>query len=292
LDTALAHYQSAIEDARQAGLGQLEQRCLVEICRLQLEQGQLDVVLLACEEMQPQLQLAGDSYAIARLLNIAALARLRRGELEEALETIDQACALHAQIGDTHGLATAENQRATTLITMGRVAEARAVIERVLAAPDALGKLREHAYYMNTLCVIEMLEGDGPAAIETLRHTLALPGAAGDAQLRGDLLNDLALALLMTGEIDEAQRILAEDSPAGAGPSSELERELLRGLLALLRGDIPAATTIAAAVAARAEPAGLQLRHATAVWLAAATQAPMPQVLPWLLWAPDVAQPA
>jgi ATP/maltotriose-dependent transcriptional regulator MalT len=290
-DTALDHYQRAIEDARQAGLGQLEQRCRVEICGLQLAQGQLDAALLACEETLPQLRQAGDSYASARLLNIAALARMWRGELEEALETIDDACVLHAQIGDTRGLAAAENRRATILITLGRVAEARALIERVLATSDATGELRERAYSMDTLCVIEMLEGNAAGAIETLRHTLALPIAAGDQKLRGDLFNDLALALLMKGDLDEAQQLLAGDPPAGAGLSSELERELLRGLLALVRGDIPAARTIAAAVAARAEPAWLRLRHTTALWLAEATQAPAPRALPWMLWVPDVAPP-
>jgi hypothetical protein len=58
----------------------------------------------------------------------------------------------------------------------------------------------------------------------------------------------------------------------------------------MLRGDIPAAATIAAAVAARAEPIGLRLRHTAALRLAAITQAPAPSALPWLVWAPDIPQ--
>jgi hypothetical protein len=73
-----------------------------------------------CQETLPQLQAVGDSYTLARLLNVLTLSRLRRGESVAALEAVDQACALHAQIGDTQGLSSAENQRATVLITLGR----------------------------------------------------------------------------------------------------------------------------------------------------------------------------
>ena len=62
---------------------------------------------------------------------------------------------------------------------------------------------------------------------------MASLAAAGDAKLRGDLRKDLALALLVNGEIEEAQGLIEEEIPLGAGLSVELERQLLRGLLAL-----------------------------------------------------------
>jgi tetratricopeptide (TPR) repeat protein len=287
-DAALAHFRQAMSAAQQAGLVQLEHRCRVDVCALQLARGDLAGALTACEEALPQLQAAGDSYAVARLLNLAALCQQRRGELDQALATIERATALHAQIGDTQGLATAENQRASVLILSGHVAEARVAIERLLAVTPATGELREHAYFLDTLCVIELLEGNCASALVTLRRILELPAATGDDKLRGDLLNDLALALLVNGEIEEARRLIDEELPPGAGLSSELERELLRGLLALACGDSAAAAATAIDVSARAEQAGLALRSRAARRLAAAARnPPPPQIYPSLLWTPS-----
>jgi tetratricopeptide (TPR) repeat protein len=287
-DVALAHFRQATIAAQQAGLIQLENRCRVDICSLQLAQGDLAGALIACGEALDQLQAAGDSYAVARLLNLAALCQQRRGELDLALATIERAQALHAEIGDTLGLATAENQRASVLILSGRVAEARVVIDRLLATVQATGELREHAYFLDTLCVIELLEGNCASALTTLRHILELPAAAGDDKLRGDLLNDLALALLVNGELEEAEHLIEEATPPGAGLSGELEHELLRGLLALARGDNAGAAAIAVEVSARANQAGLALRSRAAAHLATAVHnPPPPRIYPWLLWAPS-----
>jgi hypothetical protein len=136
--------------------------------------------------------------------------------------------------------------------------------------------------------VIELLEGNCASALTTLRHILELPAAAGDDKLRGDLLNDLALALLVNGELEEAEHLIEEATPPGAGLSGELEHELLRGLLALARGDNAGAAAIAVEVSARANQAGLALRSRAAAHLATAVHnPPPPRIYPWLLWAPS-----
>jgi tetratricopeptide (TPR) repeat protein len=287
-DLGLEHMRDAIAAAGQAGLRQLEYRCDLDMAGLLLAQGSTDRALARCAETLPLLQAVGDSYAIAWLLNIVTLSHLRRGELAEALQAIERACAIHAQIGDSQGLAGAENQRATVLLTLGRLAEARATIEQVLATTEATGEKRDHAYYRDTLCMIQMLEGNPAAAKATLRELLGLPAVAGDAKLQLDLLNDLALALLMLGELAEAQQILDAPPPQGAGLSPGLERQLLQGLAQLAHGDAAGAAALAADIAEAADEAGLRLRRMAAGRLAAAAISPPPlSRLPWLLWVID-----
>jgi ATP/maltotriose-dependent transcriptional regulator MalT len=288
LDAALAHYWGAVRAAEQADMPSLALRCQIDEASLLFDQGRYAALLERCAEFMARLRASDDSYGVGQLYGRIALSSLLCGDLVAGLEAAELGHAVRAAIGDVHGLVLANNHRAILLIALGRVAEARAVVERTLAEYQANRDMHDLGFALEKLAIVQMLEGDAAAAQATLRRALALPASASDAKLLSHLLHDLTVALLMTGGLDEARRIMAAHTLEG-GVWVELEHQLLEGMLEMASADVAAARATAAELAARACQAGVRLYEQRAEQLAAASAAGPPYDWPRLMWVTDAA---
>jgi ATP/maltotriose-dependent transcriptional regulator MalT len=283
-DAALAHFQDGIAAVQQAGTTQLESQYDVAIGGLLFAQGDLWAALAWCDETLPRLQARGEILAAGRLLDLRAFCLLYRGEITAALDAVNQAQAIMEVIGDAYGLAYTQIRRSRILIALGRTAEARPVLESALTAAESAGGLRDLGYLLDRLAMVEMIREDATAAQATLRRALALTTAEDDTKLRADLRQHLVVAMLMAGAVDTAEELFAEP-PQSADPPLDMERQLIRGLILLARGDSSAAASIASDVAVKAGQAGYELFSATAAQVLAATTAPpLLATFPRLLW--------
>jgi ATP/maltotriose-dependent transcriptional regulator MalT len=283
LDTALVHMQNASRTADQMGLTELASRCHMDEATLLFLQGRVGAAIERCAEILPRLRASGDSYTIGQIYSILTLSYLLHDELSAGLAAAEQAYAVREAIGDRRGLVMAANQRALLLIAMGRHTEAQALVAGILALGDLTGEMYELGFALEKLAILQMLDGDGVAAQATLHRALGLPATAGDMKLRGDLTDDLVVALLMAGATDEAQALLEQQREDG-GRWIELDRQLLAALIALARGDQPAAQAAAAELASRAGAVGLSLYERKAKQIANATP---PHNFPRLAWVMD-----
>src|SRR5262249_26005394 len=147
------------------------------------------------------------SYAIGQSYSIMTLSYYLNDDLAAGLAAAEQGYAMREEIGDRQGMVMTANQRALLLIALDRLAEARDLVARTLALEELTGDMYELGFALEKLAILQMLDADVSAAQATLRRALELPATANDAKLRDDLLHDMAVALLMSGAIDEAQAI-------------------------------------------------------------------------------------
>jgi ATP/maltotriose-dependent transcriptional regulator MalT len=281
---AQAHFQQAARAARQIGSPELVLRCRMDEVRLLLAYGSPATMLERCEDMLADPHTSGDSYAVAKIQGIMALSHLLCDQPAAGLAAAEREYDLSAEIGDTDGLLMATNHCAFLLITLDRVAEARVLIEQALAHYESTGETYELGLTLDKLGMIQLLEGDAAGALETLRRGLWHATATGDTKIRIDLLNDMAIGLLMTGELEDAQQLVAMSADEG-GPWVELERQLIAGMIALAGGDAQAARAAADTLRARARQAGYLRYQRKADQLAAAITSP-PKLGGWprLMW--------
>jgi ATP/maltotriose-dependent transcriptional regulator MalT/DNA-binding XRE family transcriptional regulator len=280
---AFESLRRAVAAAREAGLHELANRCLYNIGALRSELGQLEAALEVYDEVLAELQAAGDSYGMARVLHAMAQAERCRGDLEAALATLDRACEIKRDVGDALGVASSENSRAYLLMSLGRVAEARTLIERILADTADMGEQWVRGHLLDTFGMVLLVDGEVGMAQATLGEALALPRRA-DPHSRAEIEAHLALALLTQGQVELAERLMENGVPTKFGAEIELQFHFLGAALALARGDREAVRDAAQAMAERAAAAGHAIYEPIATDLAAAADDPPPlTTLPQML---------
>jgi ATP/maltotriose-dependent transcriptional regulator MalT len=280
---ALDSWQQAITAARRAGLRRLEYRYPGFMGLMLIELGRLEEARQLCSEALAQLNAIGDSYAAAQALAVIAYIHHVQGDQVTTLELIQQAGDLRRRLGDFANAAIFENGRVWALLILGRIEEALAMAERQKRDIDQLGSTWFAAQALDTLSIARMVAGDLAQAQAALRQAFAMPDITGK-WVYHFLFNDLALTQLAGGEVDKAQQTL-DEAPPTVGVWQELDRLLIRGAVALARGDTAAATTLASTLAERATAVDYQLYVQRATRLAEAIRTPPPLAgLPRFLW--------
>lgn len=280
---ALDSWQNAIAAARRAGLRRLEYRYPGNMGLMLIEQGLLDEALRLCSEAWTELNAIGDSYAAAQALAVIGYAHHVRGDQAAALDFTEQAGDLRRRLGDFAGAAVFENLRVWALFLSGRVGEALTLAERNKQEIEKLGSTWLVAQALDTLSIIQMIAGDLQQAQATLRQAFAMPDII-DKWIYHFLFDDLALAQLASGEVTQAQQTL-DEAPPTVGLWQEMDRLLVRGMVALAQGDMAAATALAATLADRSGAVGYGLFVQRAARLVEAIHNPPPLAqLPRFMW--------
>ncbi len=252
-------WQQAIRAARRGRKLELEYRSMVNLAGTYYEQGELERALEVSEEAYTGLQAIGDSFALARLLNTMAILHHVRGELAQAIERAQEACELKLILGDTQGWANSEALRGLLLLNLGRIDDGRQALEAVLEATRDTGEQRAQAIYLDSLGLAQTLSGAPDEGEKTLSGALALEVAGEDNRLRGNLENHLAQAYLAQGKLDQAAAIADSPAPEGAGPEVDVERGMVRVMLALANGNETLAQDLGERVSGQAEHGGYTL---------------------------------
>jgi tetratricopeptide (TPR) repeat protein len=280
------HSHRLVAVARRAKLRELEYAGLTSLGVLMLEYvGQTDLALFYLDQAVAGFEEIGHSYGLGFALDFKSVTYFLRDEQELALRMLDQAEKIVRQIGDLEGLAVYQVDRGMSLLALGRVAEARALAEQLLAEYTGHDACWHTMYTMYLLGVVQLVEEEAQAALATLQRALGLPAAATDPAVLGDIQSYLALALIIMGDMAEAQQTLDAAPLGDFGIWPELNRKLVRGVLALAQGDSAIAATIAMNVVEQADAAGYQFYSSSAARFLAATHNPPPLVqLPRLLW--------
>lgn len=261
---ALDFWQRAIAAARAARWKSIEYRCRTNIGIVLYQRGDWSGALENYHAALLGARTLADSNVAARVLSNLAILHHIRGELEAALDAAEQARGLKEQMGDRLGAANADNTRASVLLALGRFDEARALSEATVEEAEHADDRRMLGGYLDTLAQILLAQKQAMVALETLNRAQNLPEAQADASLATDLHHHLAFALLVSGNADAAQRELST-RPEPSDPKAYIEGQIIRGWVALARGDKAQASAYAQAAKARIESSGYALyRNATA----------------------------
>ncbi|GAB4421510.1 MAG: hypothetical protein Fur0044_19080 [Anaerolineae bacterium] len=280
---ALESWQQAIAAARRAGLRRLEYRYPGNMGLMLIELGRLEEALRLCSEALAELTAMGDSYGAAQAMAVIADAHHVRGDQAMALEFTRQAGDLRRRLGDFSGAAIFENLRVWALILSGRIAEALVLAEHNKRELEKLGSTWLAAPALDSLSIVQMVAGEIEQAQATLRQAFAMPDIR-DKWIHHFLFDDLALSQVASGEVSEAQQTL-DQAPPPVGLWQEMDRLLVRGVIALAQGDSALATTLMTTLKERAAAVGFQLYVERATRLAEAIHTPPPLVeLPRFLW--------
>jgi hypothetical protein len=189
--------------------------------------------------------------------------------------------------GDRRGLVATNIQRARALLTLGHSDQARMLAEKVQTEAVQSGEVRLQAHALLLLGQLQLYEGRPAEAHNTIGAALALPGVAADVLLCDDLTNYLALALIARGESGQAAEYLSAHPQAGSSVEVTIERQLIGGILALLRGDRAAVAATVATVIEQASSTGYLVYRPLAQRLGAADPTLSLATLPRLLLRPE-----
>ena len=247
--TALKHIQEAISSAHRGGIIRLENTLNGFMGGLLYDQGEMEASThYRTNSMEGALALGDFYWAAYCMIHLSSNAHIQL-EHQTALSHLDRARDLLQSIGDKNGLSDQDNMRATILILLGQVEPARQVVARLELQGDS--NTRMFGYYMKKKAILQLIcqPPENQAARSTLEQTLNLPGAQKDAMLRADLYTTLAMALLNSGDADEARQIL-DGSLIQEGMSRwvRLDRRLAEGWVALGQGNPQLAIQIAGAI--------------------------------------------
>jgi transcriptional regulator with XRE-family HTH domain len=234
-DAAVTHWQETVATARLAGMRALEYRAQGNLAAVSYEMGKLAQAEQYCAAALDGLQSIGDTQAAAKFVHLGANLAFLRGDVAKSLALAQQACDLKAQTGDRLSYLASLYQWTKALVVMEQLDAARANAERARQELTGMQEERVRAYWLVVLSEIEMLEGNAARVFEMLETARALRGAAQDPKFLNDAANHQAVAALELGRADDAEAVLAQ-RPANESWETALERELIRGLIAMQRG--------------------------------------------------------
>jgi len=195
----------------------------------------LALLLELRERRQAQDDAGGEAWALWNL----AFVEWRAGDWDEAERYAAELSELNRQLG---GDSFAEEFPAAIIAAhRGRVDEARAMAERSIARGDAAGVAIERSGHSWILGLLALSLGDATLALGHLRTAHEVRDAFMLDPAQRLELGDLLEALIATGELDEAEHVLATwDARAGALDRAWALAILARGrgLLLAARGDL------------------------------------------------------
>ncbi len=191
----------------------------------------------------------GETWGVARALNLRCIARVRDSRAEEA----ERICGDCIRMAERAGSATTAARGLANLGMSrrhaGRIAEARALYVRAIET-EARGPLRDRmsqARYLHNLANLDSDLGHLPQAEEGYRKSAVILREAGNRLSLLRSLNALAAVLMYRGSLAEVESVLAEASALAGSAGSARDRGIVlwrRGDLAKLEGDLPLARSL------------------------------------------------
>lgn len=174
------------------------------------------------------------------MLRVAGLAAKELGRLDEGLGHLQRALELTGEAGDDYGAAQVRMNLVGLLTARGDLTEALAHAdgaEAVLRGADA------DRLAANKACALARA-GRLEEAHELAARTLPRLRAGDDPAVLNGLLTNLGLAQAFRGDLDGAERSLAEAAVVGEGAGLRHQTAMSKGNLAFVvsrRGDVPRA---------------------------------------------------
>ena len=180
-----------------------------------------------------------DPTAIEETLWYLSLLEWRAGNWEESDRYAAESYDLVTQLGR---VMTPVDEFPTAIVAAhrGRIDDARTRAQRAVSLAEAEGILVAVSGHSWVLGFVELSLGDPAAALEHLGRAYELRADILEPGMRVEL-GDLLEALIATGELDEAERVLREWEPRAATLDRAWGLAILarcRGLLLAARGDL------------------------------------------------------
>ncbi len=185
-----------------------------------------------------------DEYARAVLQLHLVQLEIRAGEWQRVEAYAHDSHAVFQESGSSNE-STAAYAEAMVAAHLGRVEEARAWGARSLAASEAAGDAVHRLHVEGVLGFLELSVGGAEAAVGRLRPLPGIYAARGYGQPNlNPVLPDLIEALVILGELDEAEELVVHLEERGSTLSSPwalATAARCRGLLSAARGDVEGA---------------------------------------------------
>jgi ATP/maltotriose-dependent transcriptional regulator MalT len=289
LDAAVAHLTRAVDAALRADRPELVSQARHTLAVVYFEQGDMDAAVALFTEVLARFRQIGDGYGAARVLLALTQVFLNQSALHRALESTTEASEIRLRLGDRPGVANANCVRAEVLLAYGDLDQARDLIEEVVATSTEICSTRERGYQLAVLAQAHLVAGNPAAAVAALRTGLVLPDIAGTA-LQLLLHEYLAMALIIAGDVDQAEQILSRpDGERAIGaevpPGIRLDAYAVEVARAIARDDRAAAAQWVATMARYAGETGRTRYREVAARLATAVAGTAtPAELPRLIW--------
>jgi predicted ATPase/class 3 adenylate cyclase len=229
---ALTHYEQALAIDRELGNRRGESTVLNNIASMHHEQGRFpeaskcyDAALVVAREV-------GDRRIEGRLLANLGTLNQELNRTEEARACYTTALTIHREVRDRGFEGLVLGNLGVLLFRQGHVEDARAQFEAALEIARATNDRRNEGTTLGSLADLLASQGKLDEALERLRSGEVLLRDIGDQMELGKLLCIRGRADLVAGRAVDARAALAEANAlaaaTGAGPESELQREIAR----------------------------------------------------------------
>ena len=174
-----------------------------------------------------------------------AVANALQQRFDRALADLGQARVQLASAGDALAVARVDANLGVLEVDRGHPAQALPYLDRAARDFEAMGAINELSTFRNTrvLALLQLLRRD-EALAESARARALLPQLRAPTQ-RADVVLARARALLETGRLRDAARLLAMPEAGQAQPAEAGVRELLQAELAIASGEPARAVAIA-----------------------------------------------
>jgi predicted ATPase/DNA-binding CsgD family transcriptional regulator/DNA-binding XRE family transcriptional regulator len=203
--------------------------------RLTLGRGWLTRLLAAVGERRDE--------RTGRALCAAAVLATENGDYRAAIRPAEQALAIFRELGARERTAFAATVLASAHRYLGNNAAARRSFQAAMDLRTALGDRRGVSVAINNMALLELDDGNTERAQELFERALVIKREIGEQRSIAIGLANLADVLIRRGELDAADRVLAEAADLATGmPQIVCTVRCNQGNVAIRREDWAAAT--------------------------------------------------
>jgi tetratricopeptide (TPR) repeat protein len=230
---------------------------------------------------------AGNEYQMSNILHHLSLTDYYHADLDRALWRTQRVLQLKVPMGDIDGMVASRMVQAIVLVARGDIQAARDAAYQAGRDCDLLENtwLRGIADFGHA--IVLSVSSDLPGAERCLLRALATKMLKNDISFYTGTQMYLAFVYAAQGRLIEAEAIIQPQLPSGAGYSSELLRELVRGMCLIGHDRREEAHHCALQLIRRAEQCGFLIYAQEGARLAALTANPPPlAALPRLICCP------
>ncbi len=219
---------------------------------------------------------AGNEYLMSNILHHLSLSDYYHADLERALWRTQRVLQLKIPMGDIDGIVASRMVQAITLVACGDIDGASAAARQAGRDCDLLENtwLRGIADFGHAIAL--SVSADLAGAERCLLRALATPLLSRDVPFYTGTQMYLALVYVAQGRLDAAAELIDPPPPAGAGHSTALLRELVRGMWLLGHGRAAAAQRCAEQLIAQANQTQFLIYAQEGARLAALIASPPP----------------